>query len=80
MTLQAIDWLAFVTYVLVIACATSLQTRKPKSSEDYSLAPAQSRKAQKIGSPSTRWALATRSGFSALQPMRSGVSGSPVTR
>jgi SSS family solute:Na+ symporter len=38
MTLQGIDWLAIGAYVLAIACAGLLLSRKPKSSEDYFLA------------------------------------------
>ncbi len=38
MTLQWIDWLAIGAYVLVIASASVLLSRKPKSSEDYFLA------------------------------------------
>src|ERR1035441_2219201 len=38
MTLQWIDWLAIGAYVLVIACAGLLLSRRPKSSEDYFLA------------------------------------------
>jgi solute:Na+ symporter, SSS family len=38
MTLQWIDWVAIGAYVLVIACAGVLLSRKPKSSEDYFLA------------------------------------------
>ena len=38
MTLQWIDWAAIGAYVLVIACAGLLLSRKPKSSEDYFLA------------------------------------------
>jgi len=38
MVLQGIDWLAIGGYVLVIACASVLLSRKPKSSEDYFLA------------------------------------------
>jgi solute:Na+ symporter, SSS family len=38
MVLQWIDWLAIGAYVLVIACAGVLLSRKPKSSEDYFLA------------------------------------------
>ena len=38
MTLQAIDWLAIGGYVLVIAVAGTLLSRRPKSSEDYFLA------------------------------------------
>jgi len=38
MTLQWIDWLAIGAYVLAIACAGLLLSRKPKSSEDYFLA------------------------------------------
>ena len=38
MSLQAIDWLAIGAYVAVIACASLLLSRKPKSSEDYFLA------------------------------------------
>jgi SSS family solute:Na+ symporter len=38
MTLQAIDWLAIGAYVLVIAAAGLLLSRRPRSSEDYFLA------------------------------------------
>jgi solute:Na+ symporter, SSS family len=38
MTLQRIDWLAIAGYVLVIAGASVLLSRRPKSSEDYFLA------------------------------------------
>jgi SSS family solute:Na+ symporter len=38
MTLQRIDWIAIGAYVLVIACASLLLSRRPKSSEDYFLA------------------------------------------
>ena len=38
MSLQWIDWLAIGAYVLVIASASVLLSRKPKSSEDYFLA------------------------------------------
>jgi SSS family solute:Na+ symporter len=38
MALHAIDWLAIVAYVLVIACASVLLSRRPKSPEDYFLA------------------------------------------
>jgi SSS family solute:Na+ symporter len=38
MTLQWIDWLAIGAYVLVIAAAGLLLSRKPRSSEDYFLA------------------------------------------
>jgi solute:Na+ symporter, SSS family len=38
MVLQAIDWLAIGAYVLVIASAGLLLSRKPRSSEDYFLA------------------------------------------
>ena len=38
MTLQWIDWLAIGAYVLAIAGASLLLSRKPKSSEDYFLA------------------------------------------
>jgi SSS family solute:Na+ symporter len=38
MTLQWIDWLAIGAYVLAIAAAGLLLSRKPKSSEDYFLA------------------------------------------
>ena len=38
MVLQGIDWLAIGAYVLVIACAGILLSRRPKSSEDYFLA------------------------------------------
>src|SRR5471032_3293089 len=38
MVLQAIDWVAIGAYILVIACAGILLSRRPKSSEDYFLA------------------------------------------
>jgi SSS family solute:Na+ symporter len=38
MTLQRIDWLAIAGYVLAIAGASVLLSRRPKSSEDYFLA------------------------------------------
>jgi SSS family solute:Na+ symporter len=38
MALQGIDWLAIGAYILVIACASMLLSRKPRSSEDYFLA------------------------------------------
>jgi hypothetical protein len=38
MALQPIDWLAIGAYVLVIAAAGLLLSRKPRSSEDYFLA------------------------------------------
>jgi len=38
MTLQWIDWLAIGAYVLVIALASVLLSRRPKSTEDYFLA------------------------------------------
>lgn len=38
MTLQWIDWLAIGAYVLVIAAAGTLLSRRPRSSEDYFLA------------------------------------------
>jgi SSS family solute:Na+ symporter len=38
MSLQWIDWVAIGAYVAVIACASLLLSRKPKSSEDYFLA------------------------------------------
>ena len=38
MTLQAIDWLAIAAYVLAIAAASLVLSRRPKSSEDYFLA------------------------------------------
>jgi SSS family solute:Na+ symporter len=38
MTLHGIDWLAIGAYVLVIAAAATLLSRRPRSSEDYFLA------------------------------------------
>jgi SSS family solute:Na+ symporter len=38
MVLQGIDWLAIAAYVVVIAAASFLLSRRPKSSEDYFLA------------------------------------------
>lgn len=38
MTLQPIDWLAIAAYVLAIAAASLVLSRRPKSSEDYFLA------------------------------------------